>query len=57
MRRDITKQDTDNMTPEELEELKRQASIAIVKRFVAIFIFKVVINALISRWARKLRDS
>lgn len=57
MKRDITKQDFDKMTPEEREELSRQASIAIVKRLVAIFIFKVVINALISRWARKLRDS
>lgn len=57
MRHNLTKQDFDNMTPEEREELSRQASIAIVKRLVAIFIFKVVINVLISRWARKLRDS
>lgn len=57
MKRYLTKQDIDNMTPEELEELKRQASIAIVKRFLAIFLFKLAVGFLLRRWAKKLEDA
>lgn len=57
MNRNLTYRDIENMSPEELEELKRQASIAIVKRLVAIFLFKLAVGFLLRRWARKLEES
>lgn len=52
----ITKQDVDNMSPEELEELKREASVALAKKFAALVLFKVsmhlAIRQLSKRWGR-----
>ena len=53
----ITKQDIDNMTPEELEEFKHEASMAIAKKFAAIFIFKVGMGIALRRLAKKLGES
>ena len=42
------------MTPEELEEFRRQASIAIFKRMAGFVILKFVVHMLISRLAKKM---
>lgn len=52
----ITKQDIDNMTPEELEELKRRAARAIIKRFAMIFLFKLTVSIALHRWAKRLKE-
>lgn len=37
----ITKQEIDNMTPEELEAFKKRASVGIAKKFMTLFLIKV----------------
>lgn len=60
MRRDfrnITMQDIESMTPEEQEELTRQASRAIIRRLITLFLFKLALYLLIGRWAKWVRES
>lgn len=52
----ITKQEIDNMSPEELEAFKRKASVAIVKRFAAIFLFKLGVSFALRSWSRRLKE-
>jgi hypothetical protein len=51
----VTFQDIENMSPEELEAFKREASRAVLRRFAAIFAFKLGVSMVLRRWARKLR--
>lgn len=53
----ITKQEIDNMTPEELEAFKRQASVAIVKRMGMMFLFKLGMHLAIRQLAKKFREN
>jgi len=53
----VTINDLNNMTPEELEAYKQEAARRIFRRFVMLFLLKVGLNLLIARWTRKLRDS
>ena len=55
--RPITKQDFDNMTLKEREELQRQAVSALIVRFMFIFLLKLALQILLRRWLRKLGES
>lgn len=51
----ITKQEIDNMSPEELEAFKREASITIAKRFALFFLFKLGMSFALRAWVKKLQ--
>lgn len=51
----ITKQDLDNMSPEELRAFKHEASLGIVKNFAMIFLFKVGVAIALRQIAKKLK--
>lgn len=54
----VTIQDVNAMSPEELEEFKRQASIAILKRMASFVILKFALYMLINRLAKRMwRDA
>lgn len=52
----ITKQEIDNMSPEELEAFKRKAAVGVVKKFAALFLVKVAINIALQRWSKRLKE-
>lgn len=51
----ITKQEIDNMSPEELEAFKRQATRAIAKKFAMIALFKIGTSIALRQLAKKMR--
>jgi hypothetical protein len=52
----VTFQDIENMSPEELEAFKRETSRAVLRRFAAIFAFKLGVSMVLRRWAKNLNS-
>lgn len=52
----ITKAEIDAMSPEELDEFRREASIAVVKRMVWMLAFKIALHIFIRRLTKRLAE-
>jgi hypothetical protein len=52
----VTFQDIENMSPEELEAFKHEASRAVLRRFAAIFAFKLGVSFMLRRLSRRLEN-